>query len=120
MFADPQSVTYATVAKSLVKIDNPPGSGVYGLNDSGVVYNLALSHQLKATGRNRVVSRLTRSAFAADVLVPAQNILASATSSFTLDFPSYGLTAADIQALGVAHVGWLSSANILRLIQGET
>jgi hypothetical protein len=118
MFSDPQSVTYATVAKSLAKIGSGPDQSEYKLNDSGVVYDLILSHQFKA--RNRTVARLRRDAFASDPLVPAQNILASATASFTLDFPSAGLTAADAQLLGNALVAWLSPANLLKLVNGET
>lgn len=118
MFADPQSVTYATVAKSLPRIDNGPGSSEYKLNDSGVVYDLVLSHQFKT--RNRVVARLRRDSTIADPLVPTQNFLASATATFTIDFPRTGLTTVDAQNLGNALVGFLTSANILKLANGET
>jgi hypothetical protein len=117
MFADPQSVTYATVAKSLPRIGNDSTTSEYKLNDSGVVYDLSLSHQFKA--RNRVVARLRRDAFASDPLVPAQNILASMSATLTIDFPTAGLTATDAQNLGNALVGWLSSANILSLVNGQ-
>lgn len=118
MFADPQSITYATVAKSLAAIGRGADSSEYKLNDSGVVYDLILSHQFKT--RNRAVARLRRDAFASDPLVPANNLLASATATFTLDFPVTGLTTADAQNLGNALVAWLSSANILKLASGET
>lgn len=118
MFADPQSVTYATVAKSLAAIGRAEDNSEYKLNDSGVVYDLILSHQFKA--RNRVVARLRRDAYASDPLIPSQNILASMTGTFTLDFPNVGLTAADAQNLGKALVAWLSDANILKLVNGET
>jgi hypothetical protein len=118
MFSDPQSVTYATVAKSLVRVDTGPGMSEYRLNDSGVIFDLKLSHQFAK--RNRAVARLQRDAFSADPLVPAQNILASATASFTLDFPSAGLTATDAQNLGAALVLWLTPANILKMANGET
>lgn len=118
MFADPQSVTYATVAKSLAASGNDLNSRVYTLNDAGVVYTLTISHQ--NAKRNRCVARLQRSSFATDPLVPAQNILASMTATFTIDTPTTGLTAADGQNLGNALVAWLSSANILKMINGET
>lgn len=118
MFADPQSVTYSSVAKSLPKIGSGPDASEYKLNDSGVVYDLVLSHQFKA--RNRVVARLRRDAYAADALRPEQNVLASMTASFTLDFPSVGYTVADAQALGNALVAWLTSTNLLKLANGET
>lgn len=117
MFADPQSVTYATVAKTLPRIGSTAEAAEYKLNDSGVVYDLVLSHQFKA--RNRVVARLRRDAFASDPLAPAQNILASMTASFTLDFPVKGYSAADAQTLGNALVAWLTSGNVLKLANGE-
>lgn len=117
MFADPQSVTYNSVAKSLPRTGSDLVSATYQLNDSGVVYNLTLSHQFKA--RNRVVARLRRDAFASDPLVPAQNKLASMTASFTIDFPATGYTVADAQSLGNALVAFLTTGNILKLANGE-
>lgn len=118
MFADPQSVTYATVAKSLPAVGRSDSQSEYKLNDSGVVYDLVLAHQFKA--RNRVVARLRRDSFASDPLVPAQNILASATVTLTIDFPNVGLTPVDAQSLAKALIGWCSDANILKLVNGET
>lgn len=118
MFADPQSVTYNAVAKSLPAIGRTDVQSEYKLNDSGVVYDLIISHQFKA--RNRAVVRLRRDAFVADVLVPTQNVAASMTATFTIDFPTTGYTTTDAQNLGNALVGWLSSANILKVVNGET
>lgn len=118
MFTDPQSVTYATVAKSLPAIGRSDTQSEYKLNDSGVVYLLTLSHQFKA--RNRVVARLRRDVAASDPLIPAQNILASASATLTIDFPNVGLTPTDAQLLAKALVGWASDANLLKLANGET
>lgn len=118
MFTDPQSITYATVAKSLPRIGTDDNQSEYKLNDAGVVYSLILSHQFKA--RNRIVARIRRDAYATDPLVPAQNILASMSCSFTLDFPNSGYSAADAKDLGNALTGFLSSATILKLANGET
>lgn len=118
MFSDPQSVTYATVAKSLPAISRGDSESVYRLDDSGVKYTLTLSHQFKA--RNRVAARLRRDSYVSDPLVPANSILASMTASFTLDFPNTGLTTADAQSLGKALIGFLSDANVLKLANGET
>jgi len=118
MFTDPQSVTYATVAKSLPTVGRGTDTSVYKLNDSGVVYTMTLGHQFKR--RNRVVARLQRDSFASDPLVPSQNVLASMTATFTMDFPTTGLTTADAQALGAALRDWLTNANILKLANGET
>lgn len=90
----------------------------YKLNDSGIVYNLQLSHQFKA--RSRVVARLRRDSTVSDPLIPAQNIPGSMSATFTLDFPSAGLLPSDAQNLGNALVAWLTSGNILKLANGET
>nr|QDH86914.1 MAG: hypothetical protein H4Bulk47457e2721_000002 [Leviviridae sp.] len=118
MFADPQSVTYATVAKSLAAVGRTDTQSEYRLDDSGTVYDLTVSHQFK--GRNRVVARLRRDAIVANPLNPTTNIVASATASFTVDFPSSGLTSSDAKDLGNALVAWLTSANILKMANGET
>lgn len=118
MFSDPQSVTYATVAKSLPAISRGDSSSVYQLNDGGTVYTLTLSHQFKA--RNRCVVRLQRDASVSDPIIPAQNIRASMTATMTIDYPTTGLTLADAQNLGKALVGFLTDATLLKLAGGET
>lgn len=118
MFADPQSVTYSAVAKSLPAVGRNEVQSEYKLNDSGVVYDLILSHQFGK--RNRVVARLRRDSFSSDPLVPAQNILGSMTATLTVDFPTIGLTPSDAQLLAKALIGWASDANVLKLVNGET
>lgn len=118
MLADPQSVTYATVAKSLPAIGRTDLQSEYRLSDSGVVYSLTVAHQFKA--RSRVVARLRRDAFVSDPLVTGQSVPASMTASFTVDFPSSGLTPVDAQNLGKALVAWLTDATLLKMINGET
>lgn len=118
MFTDPQSVTYAAVAKSLPAISRGVDSSTYKLFDSGVVYDLSLSHAFAK--RNRVVARLKRSAIVVDPLVTATNFEASATATLTIDFPTVGLTPADAQILAKALIGWASDANLLKLANGET
>lgn len=118
MFADPQSITYNAVAKSLPAIGRTDSQSEYRLNDNGTIYDLTLSHQFGK--RNRAVARLRRDSYSSDPLVPAQNILASATATLTIDFPIAGVTASDAQLLAKALVAWLSDANILKLASGET
>lgn len=119
MFADPQVVTYATVGKNLPAIARGDTQSEYRLYDTGgVVFDLILAHQFKA--RNRAIARLRRDVYAADPLVPAQNILASMTATLTVDFPLFGVTAADASNLVNALHDWGTSALLLRLISGET
>jgi len=118
VFTDPQTLTYATVSKVLPAIGRNETQSEYKLNDSGTVYDLILSHQFKA--RNRVVARLKRDVAATDPLIPAQNILASATCTFTMDFPNVGLLPADVQNLANCLIAHLTSATVLKLVNGET
>jgi len=119
VFADPQSITYATVAQSLPKIGTGADSSEYKLtNGSGIVYDLTLSHTFAK--RSRVVARLRRDTVVTDPLIPAQSVPASMTCTFTIDFPNSGLLPTDAQSLAKALVGWLSDANILKLAGGET
>lgn len=118
MFTEPISVTYAAVAKSLPRIGSTDTVSEYKLNDSGVVYDLQISHNFAK--RNRVVARLRRDAAVTDPLVPAQNVLASMTATFTIDFPTTGYSVADAQNLGNCLVAFLTSGNILKMANGET
>lgn len=118
MLADPQSVTYNSVAKSLPAISRGADNSVYQLNDTGTIYNLQISHAFKK--RNRAVVRLTRTSTVTDPLAPANNIAASMTATMTFDFPTFGLQPTDAQLLGNALVAWLTSANILKVVNGET
>jgi len=119
MLPDPQSVTYATVAKSLPAISRGDSSSSYQLSDSGVTYNLTVSHQFAK--RNRAVVRLRRDSLVSDVLVPANSVAASMSATFTLDFPTTGLTLTDADNLAQALIAWLGvSGRILRVAGGET
>lgn len=118
MFTDPQSITYAAAAKSLPAISRDDESSEYKLNDAGVVYDLILQHQFAK--RNRVTAKLRRDSYSADPLIPANSIPASVSASFTVDFPNTGVTATQAQDLANALILWLTSANVLKLINGET
>lgn len=118
MLADPQSVTYATVAKSLVKSASGPTQSEYRLNDSGTLYLLRTGHSFAK--RNRVFARLARDSYVADPLVPANNMYAGMAATLSIDWSPMGLTATDAQNLGKALVAWSSDATLLKLINGET
>lgn len=118
MFADPQSVTYATVAKSLPCIGRADAQSEYKLTDGTGVYDLVLLHQFKT--RSRVVARLRRDSIVADPLIPAQSIAASMTATLTVDFPNVGLTPSDALSLAKALRDWATDANLTKLCNGET
>lgn len=119
MFADPQTVTYNAVAKSLPAISRSTDQSMYKLMESdGTIYDLTLGHAFKT--RNRAFVRLVRTSYANDPLVPANKLLAGMTATLTVDFPTFGLTSVDAQYIGNALTGWASSGNLLKLITGET
>jgi hypothetical protein len=119
VFSDPQTVTYATVAKSLPAIGRGETQSEYKFVDAGgVTFDLILGHQFKA--RTRVFARLRRDSSVVDPLVPANSIPASMTATLTIDFPNAGLTPTDAQGLAKALVAWASDANLLKLASGET
>jgi len=120
MFADPQTVTYNAVAKSLACISRSSESSVYRFNDSATnsIYTLTLSHSFKT--RNRAVARIQRESITTDPLSSSTNIDVSMTATMTIDFPNAGLTPVDAQMLGNCLTGFLSSANVLKLANGET
>jgi hypothetical protein len=118
MLSDPQSITYATVAKSLPKVGgDSPTSATYKMNDGTRTFQLVTSNAFKR--RNRAVARLTVDSFVTDPLIPANSIAAGATATFTVDFPTSGLLPADVQNIVNCLTGWLTSAVALRLINGE-
>jgi hypothetical protein len=53
-------------------------------------------------------------------LSDTSNVLASMTTTITVDFPTTGLTVTDAQALANALIAWATSANVLKLVSGET
>lgn len=118
MFADPQSITFNSVAKSLVAIGRGETQSTYKLKSTDAEYLLTLAHQFKA--RNRVIARLQRTAVVADIISPSDNIVASATVTLTIDFPNNGFSLAEVQDLGTALVDWATEANLLKLVGGET
>jgi len=118
VFTDPQNVTYASTGVTLPATGRSDTRSEYKTRGSdGAVYSLTLTHEFKA--RNRVVASLRRDSYMADPLRPTQNVLVSASATFTMNFPNV-VVLADVQALGKALHDWLSDATILKMLNGET
>lgn len=118
MFADPLSVTYAGAAVSLPRTGTDANASTYVSSVAGVDTTLVIRHDNKK--RKRVNVSLRRESAVTDPFVPANSIRASMSASFTLDFPTTGLTTTDAQNLGKALVAFLTDANILKAAGGET
>ena len=115
MFADPQSLTYNTVAKSLVRVSTGENASVYRTADGE--FQLRISHQ-ENKGRVRHLIRVDRTVIAADPLT-AVNAYVFTGMYFVVDEPKYGFTDADHELLRAAFVAICSAANVAKLVAGE-
>lgn len=115
MFADPQSLTIATVATSFPLIKRQGQESNYRSTDA--VYTLKVSHQ--ENGRNRRVVRLDNNKTAADPLT-GLNKAVSASVYVVVDSPKIGYTDTDLANMVDALKLWLTTTNVGRLLDGES
>jgi len=116
MFADPQSVTVNAVAKSLPAIERQNGTSVYKM-DTGD-YKLTISHQYGR--RNRFNVRLDAQKIASDPLASANNNLYSMSAYLVIDMPPVGYSNVEAKDIALALSAWATSANLLKVVGGET
>lgn len=115
MFADPQSVTVNAVAKTLPLTSRQGAVSQY--TESTGEHQLVVSHQSGA--RDRRVVRLNHEKIAADPLT-AQNATVSVSMYLVIDEPPWGYTDTEVKDLVLGLTGWLSSANVLKVLGGES
>lgn len=115
MFADPQSVTVNSVAQSLPAIRREDTSSSYRKDDAS--YTLRISHDEKK--RNRRTVRLEHRKIAADPLT-SQNAEFGFTVYLVMDAPVVGYAATEMKDIVLGLTGWLTSANILKVLGGES
>jgi len=116
MFADPQSVTVNAVAQSLPATARNGTSSEYTKDDGA--YKLTIGHQYG--NRQRFTVRLDTNKIAADPLSSANNQRYSASVYLVMDRPNVGYTNAEIRDIAVALSAWATSANLLKVLGGET
>lgn len=116
MFADPQSVTVNAVAKSLPAIRRDDTSSSYRM-DTGD-YTLKVTH--REANRNRRTVQLDFQKIAADPFAPSVNQKFTGSIIFTVDAPVTGFTNVELKDTSLALVGWLTSANVLKVLGGES
>lgn len=116
MFADPQSVTINATPVSLPRIAVGNQEATYRSADETV--QLRVSHQ-DSKGRKRRMVRLDQTTIAADPLT-AENTSQKAGVYLVIDEPKYGFADEDLDYLVDALVAWLSSANIAKMLGGES
>lgn len=115
-FADPQTITINAVAQSLVRIKSDGLTSEYATADG--VYRFKISHQ-ESGKRVRHMARIDKKVVAADPLT-AINDYKSLGVYVVIDEPTYGFTDADINFVKAGFVTWLSDANVLKILAGES
>lgn len=116
MYADPQSVTINAVPVSLPRVSTGASEATYRAADETV--QMRISHQ-SSKGRHRRMVRLDKTVVAADPL-SAENSSQKAGIYLVVDEPTFGFADADLDYLVDALIAWLTSANIAKLLGGES
>jgi len=113
-FADPQSVTIATVAQSLPRTSAEPNKGIYKKDDGTV--QLTVSHAYGK--RTRRVIRLDHAKIAADPLQASTNVRLTASVYLVADTPpGYGYSVAEVKSIVDALTGYLTASSGARATQ---
>lgn len=116
MYADPQSVTINSVPVSLPRVNIGTNEATYRSADETV--QMRIAHQ-ENKGRKRRMVRLDQTVIAADPLT-AENASQKAGIYLVVDEPKFGFADEDLDHLVDALIVWLSSANIAKLLGGES
>lgn len=117
MFADPQTVTVNAVAQTLAAISREPQKSIYR-EDIGE-YALVISHN-EGAKRDRRTVRLNRYKTTADPFIPAQNVEVSHSIYLVIDAPVAGFTDTELKDDCLGLIAWLTSANVLKVLGGES
>jgi hypothetical protein len=115
-FPDPQSVTVNAVAQSLPNISREAFASQYRKDDG--TYSLKVNHS--EGKRNRRTVRLDFQKVAADPFEPALNQKFTGSVYVVIDAPITGFTNTEIKDITLGLTGWLSSANVLKVLGGES
>lgn len=112
-FADPQTVTIATVATALPRTSSGTNAGAFTSPDGTVKLTVSSSYGK----RNRRTIRLDFSKIAADPFVAGQNNQVSMSAYIVVDVPKQGFTLSDETANAKALIDYLSASSNARLTQ---
>jgi len=117
LFTDPQTVTVNAVAQTLAAISRETMKSLY--REDVAEYELVISHQ-ENSKRNRRVVRVNRTLVSADPFIPAQNVENTVSYYLVIDAPIAGFTMTQMKDDVLGLTGWLTSANILKVLGGES
>lgn len=117
MFTEPQTVTVATVAKSLPRVAYGDRNGLFESVPDGI--RLRVSHILGKRTRRTVRFDFTKTA--ADPLLDGVSRQYSSSAYIVIDHPPVGFTPVELQANAKALVDWLGVAgNLAKVTNGES
>lgn len=114
-FADPQTITIDTVAKTCARIKSDGFRSEYATADEEVKFTI--SHQ-ESGNRTRRMVRVDQRVVAADPLTSV-NEYKSAGVYLVIDEPEYGFTAAEVDDIVQALTAWLTTANVTKILGNE-
>lgn len=113
--SDPQSVTVNAVAQSLPRVSSNGGSSEYQKDDGS--YKLVVSRTIGK--RRRYMVRLDARKIAADPLASANNQEYQAAAYLVIDCPKVGYSNTELKDIVLGLAGWLTSANVLKVVGNE-
>lgn len=117
-FADPQSVTVNAVAQSLARVGTTENKGIFRKDDGSYVLTVSHSTAPGQQGAVRHLIRLDNTKTATDPLT-AQTARVKTAAYLVIDEPQFGYTAAEIKDIVLGFAGWLTSANVLKVVGRE-
>lgn len=117
MFADPQSITVNSVAKTLPRIAVGNAESTYRSADD--VWQMRISHQT-SKGRKRRMVRIDQTVIAADPLT-AENKSQRAGVYIVVDEPDFGFDDTNLGYIITALKDWIvAGTNSAKLLGGES
>ncbi len=118
MFSDPQTITVATVAKTLPRISSGDMTGRFRTGDGA--YELSIQHN--SGKKDRSVVRVNVRKVGANPLDPAKNVPYTAAAYCVLEAPpqTSGFSSTELEDLLKALAAYLTAANITKFVGKES
>lgn len=118
MFTDPQTVTINAVPHTLPRTESDGQTSSYTTEDGTLV--LTVQHLETKNARVRHQVRVDFNKIAADPFVAGNSRLANASAYIVIDEPNAGqFTNTDLLNYVKGLVGWLTDANVTKVLAGE-
>lgn len=119
MFTDPQSVTINAVANSLPRVSVGDRTATYTKDDETI--KLTISHAATNRNRTRRQIRVDVKKVAADPFTAGQSREVSCSAYLVIDEPTDGsFTNTELLNNTKGLLGWLTDANVTKVIAGES